>query len=41
VPTSGLRGPLFGTFVPRHIGRTVLGMLDGAVGGGILRSDIA
>jgi hypothetical protein len=39
VPTSGLRGPLFGAFAPRHVGRTVLAMLAGAVGGGILRSD--
>jgi len=29
VPTSGLRGPLFGTFAPRDIGRTVLAMLRG------------
>jgi hypothetical protein len=41
VPTSGLRDPLFGTFAPRHIGRTVLATLAGAVGGGILRSDTA
>jgi hypothetical protein len=39
VPTSGLRGPLFGTFAPRYDGRIVLVMLDGAVGGGILCSD--
>jgi hypothetical protein len=41
VPASGLRGPLFGTFAPRHIRRTVLAMLDGDVSGGVLRSDIA
>jgi hypothetical protein len=43
VPASGLRGPIFGTFAQRYNGRTVLAMLDGAVGGGIcvaiLRSD--
>jgi hypothetical protein len=39
VRASGLRGPLFGTFSPRHVGQTVLAMLAGAVGGGILRSD--
>jgi hypothetical protein len=39
VPPSGLRGPLFGTFAPRHIGRIVLAMMDGAVGGGMLRID--
>jgi hypothetical protein len=37
MPTSGLRAPLFGTFAPRHIGRTMFALLDGDVGGGILR----
>jgi hypothetical protein len=38
-PASGLRAPLFGTFAPRHIGWTVLAVLDGDVGVGTLRKD--